>query len=53
MRWMDDSLNDLDQLVKERKKWRTLVYNIVRKRKRTNAKYKEKAMANPSFENAA
>ena len=39
MWWMDDiksltglSLNDLNQLVKDRKKWCTLVYNIVRKR---------------------
>ena len=38
MRWMDDiknvtglSLNDLNHLVKNRKKWRTLVYNIVQR----------------------
>ena len=43
MRWMDDiksvtglSLNDLNELVKDREKWRTLVYKIVKKRKRTN-----------------
>jgi hypothetical protein len=60
MRWMGDikcvnglSLNDLSQFVKDWKKWRTLVYNIVRKGKRTNVKSKEKAMANHSFENAA
>ena len=32
------SVNDLNQLVKDRKKWRTLVNNIVKKRKRTNVK---------------
>ena len=60
MRWMDDiksvsglSLNYLNQIMKDRKNWPTLVYNIVRKRKRTNVKSKEKAMANHSFENAA
>ena len=60
MRWMDDiesvtglSLNDLNQLVKDRKKWHTLVYNIVRKRKWTNVKSKEKKMANHCFESAA
>jgi hypothetical protein len=47
------SLNDLNQLVKDRKKWRTLVYNTVKKRKWTNVKSKEKATANHSFENAA
>ena len=59
MRWMDDiksitglSLNDLNQLVKDRRKRRTLVYNIARKRKRTNVKCKEKATANHSLENA-
>ena len=56
MRWMEDirsvtglSVNDLNQLVKDRKKWRSLVNNILEKRKRT----REKAMANQSFENAA
>ena len=60
MRCMDDirsvtglRVNDLNQLVKDRKKWRTLVYNRVRKRKLTNVKFKEKAMANHFFENAA
>ena len=59
MRWMDDirsvtelTANDLNQLVKD-KKWRTLMSNIVRKRKRTHVKSKEKAMANHSFDNAA
>ena len=54
MRWMDDiksvtglSVNDLNQLMKDRKKWKLLVNNIVKKRKRT----KEKAMA--SFDNTA
>ena len=39
MRWMDDirsvtglSVNDLNQLVKDRKKWKLLVNNIVKKR---------------------
>jgi hypothetical protein len=43
MRWMDDmksvtglSVNDLNQLVKDRKKWNFLVNNIVKKRKRIN-----------------
>jgi hypothetical protein len=43
MRWMDDiksvtglSVNDLNQLVKDRKKWHSVVNNIVKKRKRTN-----------------
>ena len=43
MRWMDDiksvtglSVNDISQLVKDRKKWNSLVNNIVKKRKRTN-----------------
>ena len=60
MQWMDDiksvtevSVNNLNQLVKDRKMWCTLVYNIVRKRKRTNVFSKEKAKANHSFENAA
>ena len=61
MRWMDDiksvtglSLNDLNQLMKDREKGDTLVYNIVRKRKQTNVKSnKGKAMANHSFGNAA
>ena len=60
MRWMDDikrvtglSVNDLNKLVKDRKKWKLLVNNIVKKRKRTNVKSKEKATANHSFENAA
>ena len=50
MRWMDDiknvtglSVNDLNQLVKDRKKWHLLVNNIV----------KENATANHSFDNAA
>ena len=47
------SLNYLNQLIKDRKKERTLVYNIVKKRKWTNVKSKEKVMANHSFENAA
>ena len=47
------SLNYLNQLVIDRKKGRTLVYNIVRERKRTHVKSKAKAMANHSFENAA
>ena len=49
MRWMDDikrltglSVNDLNKLVKDRKKWRILVYKIVKKRKRTNFESKEK-----------
>ena len=60
LRWMDEiksvtvlSLNDLNLLVKHKEKWRILVYNIVRKRKRTNVKSKENTMANHSFENAA
>ena len=60
MRWMDDiksviglSLYNLNQLVKDSKKWQTLLYNIVRKKKRTNVKSKEKAKANHFFENAA
>ena len=43
MRWMEDiksvtglSVNDLNQLAKDRKKWKLLVNNIVKKRKRTN-----------------
>ena len=43
LRWMDDikretglSVNDLNQLAKDRKKWHVLVNNIVKKRKRTN-----------------
>ena len=43
MRWMDDiksvtalSINDLNQLVKDRKKRKFLVNNIVKKRKQTN-----------------
>ena len=43
IRWMDDiksvpglSVNDLNQLVKDRKKWNLLVNNIVKKIKRTN-----------------
>ena len=43
MRWMDDiksvtglSVNDLNQLVKDKKKWKLLVNNIVKKIKRTN-----------------
>ena len=43
MRWMDDiksvtglSVNDLNQLMKDRKKWKLLVKNIVKKRKWTN-----------------
>ena len=39
MRWMDDiksvtglSVNDLNQLVKDRKKWKLLVNNAVKKR---------------------
>ena len=43
MRWMDDiksvtglSINDLNQLVKDRKKWKLLVNNTVKKTKRTN-----------------
>ena len=54
MRWMDGiksvtglSVNDLNQLVKDRKKWKLLVNNIVKKRKRKNVKSKEKAMAKP------
>ena len=57
MRWMDDiksvtglSLNELNQLVKDRKKWRTLVHNIVKKRKLTNVASKQ--TSNP-FENVA
>ena len=60
MWWMDDiksvtglSVNGLNQLVKDRKKWNLLVNNIVKKRKRTNVYSKEKATANHSFENAA
>ena len=59
MQWMDDTksvtgltLNDLNQSVKDRNMWRTLVYNIIKKRKWTNVKSNEKAMANHSFENA-
>ena len=43
MRWMDDiksvtgvSVHDFSQLVKDRKKWNSLVNNMVKKRKRTN-----------------
>ena len=43
MLWRDDtkiitrlSVNDLKQLVKDRKKWHSLVKNQVNKRKRTN-----------------
>ena len=43
MRWMDDiksatglSVNYLNQLVEDRKKWNLLVNNIVKKIKRTN-----------------
>ena len=43
MRWIDDiksvsglSVNDLNQLVKDRKTWNLLVNNIAKKRKRTN-----------------
>ena len=43
MRWMDDMksvtgllANDLNQLVKDRKKWKLLENNLVKKRKRTN-----------------
>ena len=42
MRWMDVksvtglSINDLNQLMKDRKKWKLVVKNIVKKRKRTN-----------------
>jgi hypothetical protein len=43
MRWMDNiksvtvlPVNDLNKLVKDRKKWKLLVNNIVKKRKRTN-----------------
>ena len=43
------SVNYLNQLLKDRKKWNLLVNNIVKKRKRT----KEKLMANTSSENAA
>ena len=60
MRWMDNiksvtrlSVNDLNQLEKDRKKWNLLVNNIFKKRKRTNMYSKEKATANHSFENAA
>ena len=60
MRWTDDiksvtglSVNDLNQLVKDRKKWKILVNNITKKRKRTHVKSKEKATANHCFENAA
>jgi hypothetical protein len=60
MRWMDDiksatglSVNDLNQLVEDRKTWNLLVNNIVKKRKRTNVYSKEKATANHCFENAA
>ena len=59
MRWMDVksvtglSINDLNQLVKDRKKGKLLVNNIVKKRKRTNVETKEKAMANHSFDNTA
>ena len=52
MRWMDDvksvtglSINDLNQLVKDRKKWRSFVYNIVKKKeekKGTNVKSKRR-----------
>ena len=59
MRWMGDiksltglSVNDLNKLVKDRKNWKLLVKNIVKKRKRTNI-YSKKATANHSFENAA
>jgi hypothetical protein len=59
MRWMDDiksvtglSVNYLNQLAKDRKKWNLLVNNIVKKRKRTNIYSKEKATANHFFENA-
>ena len=40
------SVNDLNQLVKDRKKWKLLLNNIVKKRKRTNVQSKEKATAN-------
>ena len=60
MRWMDDirsvtglSVNDLNQFVKDRKKWNLLVNNIVKKRKRTNIYSKEKATANHFFAKAA
>ena len=60
MRWMDDiksvtglSVNNLNQLVKKRKKRKLLVNNIVKKRKRTNIYSKEKATAKHSFANAA
>jgi hypothetical protein len=53
MRWMDDiksvtgfSVNDLNQLVKDRKKWKLLVNNTVKKRKRTYIYSKGKATAN-------
>ena len=43
MQWMGDiesvtglSINDLNQLMKDRKKWKLLVSNIVKKRKWTN-----------------
>ena len=43
MRWKNDikkgtafSVNDLNQLAKDRKKWHSLVNNKVKKRKRTN-----------------
>ena len=43
MRWNDDiksitelSVNDLNQFVKDRKKWKLLVNYIVKKRKREN-----------------
>ena len=42
MRWMDIksiarlSINELNKLVKDRKKWKTLVNNIAKKRKRAN-----------------
>ena len=43
MLWMDDiksvtelSVNDLNQFVKDRKKWKLLVNYIVKKRKREN-----------------
>jgi hypothetical protein len=60
MRWMDEiksvtglSANDLNQLVKDRKKWNLLVKNKVKTRKRTIIYFNEKTMANHLFENAA
>ena len=60
MWWMDDvksvtplSVDDLNHLLKDRKKWNSLVQNTLKKRIRTNVLSKEKASANNSFENAS